>query len=207
MPVLLPAARSLPRRMKGQAEQRCGPSPAPLPRSPRRRWPTVLPARPRRLGGFTFQPSMSGRCLWAPVSDLGSSVPACLLPSAARGAASTNAGSPGTRSGSAELSPRGGVVLLTPLLLAGVRSLAPKTIAQAFAFDVGHGEPQAPTTRFTGTCLARIVYREDVGVLQPGGGANFAAEALWAQELGLRPDPGRPRARRAGAPVRPGRRP
>jgi hypothetical protein len=57
----------------------------------------------------------------------------------------------------------------------GQLALAPEPVAQALAFDVRHGEPQA-TRR-----LARVEHGKDVGVLQAGGELDLAQEPLGAE--------------------------
>ena len=56
--------------------------------------------------------------------------------------------------------------------------LPPEPVAQALALDVRHGEPEPARG------LARVVDREDVGVLQPGGEADLPEEALGAERRG-----------------------
>jgi len=53
-----------------------------------------------------------------------------------------------------------------------------QSLAQALALDVRHGEPQL-STRF-----ARVEHGEDVRVLQPGGIADFALEAIGTERGG-----------------------
>ncbi len=57
-------------------------------------------------------------------------------------------------------------------------ALAAEPVAQGLALDVRHGEPQpAPG-------LAGVEDREDVGMLEPGGEADLALEALGAERRG-----------------------
>jgi hypothetical protein len=58
------------------------------------------------------------------------------------------------------------------------RATPPEAVAQALAFHVGHREPEEPAG------VARIVDRQDVRVLEPGGEANLALEALRPQRVG-----------------------
>ena len=53
--------------------------------------------------------------------------------------------------------------------------LAPQPVAERLALDVRHGEPELAGG------LARVVDREDVRVLQPGGELDLALEALGAE--------------------------
>ncbi len=55
-------------------------------------------------------------------------------------------------------------------------------LAEALALDVGHGEPDVPrsiTPRSAG--LARVVHRDDVGMLEPGGELDLAEEPVGTQ--------------------------
>ena len=56
--------------------------------------------------------------------------------------------------------------------------LAADPVAEALALDEGHGEPQPAGG------LARVQHGEDVRVLQPGGEADLALEALRPQRGG-----------------------
>ena len=51
----------------------------------------------------------------------------------------------------------------------------PEPVAEAFAFDVGHGVPQPAGG------LARLEDGQDVRVLQSGGGRDFAQESLGTE--------------------------
>ena len=65
--------------------------------------------------------------------------------------------------------------------------LPPEPVAQGFAFDEGHGEPEQRRTARPGE-VPRVVHREDVRVLQAGGEADLALEAFRAEgggELGM----------------------
>ena len=56
--------------------------------------------------------------------------------------------------------------------------LAREPVAEAFAFDEGHGEPELAGR------LARVEHREDVRMLEPGGELDLAQEPLGAQRRG-----------------------
>jgi hypothetical protein len=56
--------------------------------------------------------------------------------------------------------------------------LAPKPVAQTLALDERHGEPQVPGG------VTGVVDREDVRMLQPGGEADLALEALGTEHVG-----------------------
>ena len=57
----------------------------------------------------------------------------------------------------------------------GELPLPPQPVAERLALDVRHGEPELPGG------LARVVDREDVGVLEAGGELDLALEALGAE--------------------------
>ena len=62
-------------------------------------------------------------------------------------------------------------------------TLAPEPIPEGLALHVGHRVPEL-AGRFTG-----IEHRQDVRVLQAGGGPDFALEAFWAErgsQLGMK---------------------
>src|SRR5687768_7161164 len=63
-------------------------------------------------------------------------------------------------------------------LLYAQLDLAPQPVAQALALDIRHGIPQQPAR------LTRVVDGKNVGVLESGGRADFAEEALRAERDG-----------------------
>ena len=60
--------------------------------------------------------------------------------------------------------------------------LAREPVAQRLALDVGHGEPEEAGR------LARVMHRQDMGVLQPGYRLDLAQKAVGAErgrQLGM----------------------
>jgi hypothetical protein len=62
--------------------------------------------------------------------------------------------------------------------------LAANPVAEALALDKGHREPQQFRPAVPPSRCPAVQYREDVRVLQPGGEADLALEALRPQRRG-----------------------